>query len=47
MSYDRFGRTPEMARKERIQDWLVILALMLMIACIVMCAMLVVMILNA
>lgn len=47
MSYDRFGRTPEMARKERIQDWLVVLALILMIACIVMCAMLVVMILSA
>lgn len=47
MSYDCFGRTPEMARKERIQDLLAILAFMLIIACIVMCAMLAVMILNA
>lgn len=47
MPYDRFGRTPEMARKERVKDLLVILAFMLMIACIVVCAMLAVMILNA
>lgn len=47
MPYDRFGRTPEMARKERVQGLLTILALMLMIACIIMCAMLVVMILSA
>ena len=47
MPYDRFGRTPEMARKDRIQGLLTIFAFMLMIASIIMCAMLVVMILNA
>ena len=35
MSYDRFGRTPEMARRERVYDWLSIAALGLMIAGVV------------
>lgn len=32
MPYDRFGRTPEMARRDRIQTWTTILALGLLLA---------------
>jgi len=46
MSYDRFGRTPEMARRDRIQDWLCVAALGLMIACVVAIAALVVILLG-
>ena len=35
MSYDRFGRTPEMARRQRVYDWLCIAVLGLMIAGVV------------
>ena len=47
MSYDRFGRTPEMARRERIRDWLCVAALGLMVAGIVTCAVLVVAVIGA
>lgn len=47
MSYDRWGRTPEMARRERVYEWLCIVALGLVIAGIVTCAALVVMFLSA
>ena len=46
MPYDRWGRTPEMARRDRIQEWLSIAALGLMVACIVTCAALVVAMLS-
>ena len=35
MSYDRYGRTPEMARRQRVYDWLCVLALALILAAIV------------
>lgn len=47
MSYDRFGRTPEMARRQRIYDWLSIAALGLIVTGIVTCALLVVTLLGA
>jgi hypothetical protein len=31
MSYDRFGRTPEMARRQRIYDWLCVAVLGLIV----------------
>ena len=31
MSYDRYGRTPEMARRQRIYDWLCVAALGLIV----------------
>jgi hypothetical protein len=46
MSYDRFGRTPEMARRQRIYDWLCVAALGLMVAGIFTCAALVVALLS-
>lgn len=46
MSYDRFGRTPEVARRERIRDWLCVAALGLMVAGICTCAALVVAMLS-
>lgn len=47
MSYDRWGRTPEMARRTRAYEWLCIAALGLVIAGIVTVAALVVMLLSA
>lgn len=47
MSYDRFGRTPEMARRQRIYDWLCVVALVLMLAAIVVIATLVVLVISA
>ena len=46
MSYDRFGRTPEMARRQRIYDWLCVLALGLILAAIVTAAVLVVVVVG-
>lgn len=46
MSYDRWGRTPEMARRERVYEWLCIAALGLMIAGVVTIAALVVILLG-
>jgi hypothetical protein len=46
MGYDRFGRTPEMARRQRIYDWLCVAALGLMVAGIFTCAALVVALLS-
>lgn len=46
MSYDRYGRTPEMARRDRFHDWLCIAALGLMIAGVVTIAALVVILLG-
>ena len=47
MSYDRYGRTPEMARRERVRDWLCVLSLVLMLAAIVTAAVLVVVVVGA
>lgn len=47
MSYDRFGRTPQLARRQRIYDWLCVLALVLMLAAIVTAAVLVVVVVGA
>ena len=46
MSYDRYGRTPEMARRERVRDWLCVLALGLILAAIVTAAVLVVVVVG-
>jgi hypothetical protein len=46
MSYDRFGRTPEMARRQRIYDWLCVAVLCLMVAGVCTCAALVVALLS-
>ena len=47
MSYDRYGRTPEMARRQRFYDWLCVVALVLMLAAIVTAAVLVVVVVGA
>ena len=47
MSYDRFGRTPALARRQRFYDWLCVLALVLMLAAIVTAAVLVVVVVGA
>lgn len=47
MPYDRWGRTPEMARRERVGEVLTVLAFGLVIASIVTCAVLVVIMLSA
>jgi hypothetical protein len=47
MSYDRFGRTPEMARRDRFHDWLCVAALGLILAAIVTAAVLVVVVVGA
>lgn len=47
MSYDRYGRTPEMARRQRVYDWLCVLALALILAAIVTTAVLVVVVVGA
>lgn len=46
MSYDRFGRTPALARRQRIYDWLCVLALALILAAIVTAAVLVVVVVG-
>ena len=46
MGYDRFGRTPEMARRERFYDWMCVAVLGLMVAGVCTCAALVVAILS-
>ena len=47
MPYDRWGRTPEMARRQRVYEWLCVLALVMMLAAIVAAATLVVMVVSA
>jgi len=47
MSYDRYGRTPEMARRERVYEWLCVIALGLMVACAFTIAVLVVVVIGA
>ena len=47
MSYDSWGRTPEMARRQRAYEWLCVLALGLMLAAIVTAAVLVVVVVGA
>jgi len=47
MSYDRWGRTPEMARRQRVYEWLCVIALGLMVACVVAIAALVVVVIGA
>lgn len=46
MPYDRYGRTPDMARRDRIQTWVTIGLLGLMVAAICTCAALVVAMLS-
>ena len=46
MSYDRFGRTPEMARRQRVYEWLCVLALGVIVACVMAAAALVVALLS-
>ena len=45
MPYDRY-RTPEMARRQKVYEWLCVAALGLMIGCVVTIAALVVMLLG-
>ena len=47
MAYDRWGQTPQMARRQRIYDWLCVLALGLILAAIVTAAVLVVVVSGA
>jgi len=46
MGYDRFGRTPQLARRQRIYDWLCVAALGLIVAATFAIAALVVAILS-
>ena len=46
MSYDRFGRTPEMARRQRAYERMCVLALVLMVACVFAAAALVVVVIG-
>ena len=46
MSYDRYGHTPEEVRRERVRDWLCVLALGLILAAIVTAAVLVVVVVG-
>jgi len=45
MSYDRY-RTPEMARRQRVYEWLCVLALGVIVACVMAAAALVVALLS-
>jgi len=47
MGYDRFGRTPEQAKRERVRDWLCVAVLGLILAAIVTAAVLVVVVIGA
>ena len=47
MGYDRFGRTPEQAKRERVRDWLCVATLGLILAAIVTAAVLVVVVIGA
>jgi len=47
MSYDRWGHTPEEVRRERVRDWLCVLALGLMVACVCAIAALAVVVIGA
>ena len=46
MGYDRFGRTPEMARRQRVYDWLCVAVLGLIVVTTFAIAALVVAILS-
>lgn len=46
MSYDRWGQTPQLARRQRVYDWLCVLALGLILAAIVTAAVLVVVVVG-
>jgi len=46
MAYDRFGRTPQLARRQRVYDWLCVLALGIVLAAIVTAAVLVVVVVG-
>lgn len=46
MSYDRFGRTPQLARRQRVYDWLCVAALGLIVVTTFAIAALVVAILS-
>lgn len=47
MAYDRWGQTPQLARRQRVYDWLCVLALGLILAAIVTAAVLVVVVIGA
>lgn len=47
MSYDRWGQTPQLARRQRVYDWLCVAALGLMLTAIVTAAVLVVVVVGA
>lgn len=47
MSYDRFGRTPEMEQRERAYERMCVIALGLMLACVFAAAALVVVVIGA
>ena len=47
MGYDRWGQTPQLARRQRFYDWLCVLALGLILAAIVTAAVLVVVVVGA
>lgn len=46
MPYDRY-RTPEMARRQRVYEWLCVAALVMMLAAIVAAATIVVLVIGA
>ena len=46
MPYDRY-RTPEMARRQRVYEWMCVLALVMMLAAIVAAATIVVLVIGA
>ena len=46
MPYDRYGRTPEMARRQRAYERMCVVALGLMLACVVAAAALVVVVIG-
>ena len=47
MGYDHCGQTPQMARRQRVYDWLCVAALGLILAAIVTAAVLVVVVVGA
>lgn len=47
MPYDRYGRTPEMARRQRVYEWLCVLALGMIVTCVLAAAALVVVVIGA
>jgi len=46
MGYDRWGQTPQLARRQRVYDWMCVLALGIVLAAIVTAAVLVVVVVG-